>query len=98
MSVGSPSSDDVEDWHRRIVPHRPRAAALLVRCRSGIPDLLGTGQISLINSHRIISLVRSSTAPNHLRLKANFLSGIKLIWVSSPGAKKLLLSENRKLW
>ena len=27
-------------------------------------------------------------ARNRLRLKANFVSGIKLIWVSSPGAKK----------
>jgi hypothetical protein len=36
-------------------------------------------------------------APNRLRLKANFVSGFKLIGISSPGLK-ILLSENRKLW
>ena len=44
-----------------------------------------TGQISSINSHRLISLDRPSTAPNRLRPKTNFLSGFKLIGVSSPG-------------
>jgi hypothetical protein len=55
------------------------------------------GQISLINSHRLISLVRRLTARNRLRLKANFVSGFKPIGISSPGLK-ILLSENRKLW
>jgi hypothetical protein len=36
-------------------------------------------------------------APNRLRLKANFVSGFKLIGISSP-VLKILLSENRKLW
>jgi hypothetical protein len=44
-------------------------------------NLSDDGQISLINSHRLISLTRSSTARNRLRLKANFVSGFKLIWV-----------------
>jgi hypothetical protein len=40
-----------------------------------------TGQISLINSHRFISLVSPQRGPNGVRLKANFLSGFKVIWV-----------------
>jgi hypothetical protein len=63
----------------------------------GPTDLPDDGQISLINSHRLISLVRLPTAPNRLRQKANFLSGIKPIGISSP-VLKILLSENRKLW
>jgi hypothetical protein len=51
-------------------------------------------QISLINSHRFISLVRSSTARNRLRLKVNFVSGFKLIWVASPGAKYFSLRKS----
>jgi hypothetical protein len=56
-----------------------------------LPD---DGQISLINSHRFISLVRSSTARNRLRLKVNFVSGFKLIWVASPGAKYFSLRKS----
>ncbi|MFY9957483.1 hypothetical protein [Bradyrhizobium sp.] len=37
------------------------------------------GQISLINSPRLISLVRPSTARNRVRSKANFVSRFKLI-------------------
>jgi hypothetical protein len=48
-----------------------------------------TGQISLINSHRLIPLVRSSTARNRVLLKTNFLSGFKVIWVVSPDAKDI---------
>ena len=59
-------------------------------------DLPLDGQISLINSHRIISLVRPSKAPNRVRLKTNFVSGFKLIFQS--WRQKILLSENQKLW
>jgi hypothetical protein len=52
-------------------------------------DLPDVGQISLINSHRFISLIRSSMARNRLRLKANFVSGFKPIGLSSPDAKNI---------
>jgi hypothetical protein len=44
-----------------------------------------------------ISLIRSSKAPNRLRLKANFVSEFKLMWVVYRGPK-IFVSENRKLW
>ena len=43
----------------------------------------------MINSHRFISLVRPSTAPNRVREKVDFLSRFKLIGVVSPNAKKI---------
>jgi hypothetical protein len=58
----------------------------------------------LINSHRITSRARSSTARNRLRLKANFMSEFKLIAVVSAGPKvflsgnqKIVFYENRKM-
>jgi hypothetical protein len=49
--------------------------------RTGAAAFARHGQISLINSLRFISRVRPATAPDRLRLKTNFVSGFKLIWV-----------------
>jgi hypothetical protein len=50
-------------------------------------DLPDGGQISLINSHRFISLVRPSAVRNRLRLKTSFVSEFNLIWVAGPAPK-----------
>jgi hypothetical protein len=39
-----------------------------------------------------------SQARNSLRVKSNFASGVKLIWVVSSPGKNISLSENKKLW
>ena len=49
----------------------------------------------MINSPRLIALVRPRRRQNRQRLKANFLNGFKLIGVSGAGLK-ILLSENQK--
>ena len=85
-------------WHTSAAKQQVPHMSLLQRKGAEADQLIcPTGQISLINSHRFISFVRSSMAPNRLRRKANFVSGFKQIGISSPGLK-IFLSENRKLW
>jgi hypothetical protein len=52
----------------------------------------GANQLHFLRAARLAGQKR---APNRLRLKANFVNGFKLIWVSSPDAKKYCFPKTR---